>query len=269
MPYLNVDLHMHTNASFDSNDSTVAKLKMAEKVGLDIIAITDHNSIDNALKAQEIVPKLRVKLKVIVGEEISTDKGEVIGLFLEKFIKPGKLQTVIENIKSQGGIIYLPHPFKRSEVTKTNFIKDIDIIEVWNARSSYEQNYKALIFALQQGKLMACGSDSHIISELGRCRMIVDTITSVKDSLSVEMFLNLIRNASKIKIIGTNRNFIKLECKSQFIKCLKRRTVSPIKYLMRYLPFQLICNKNNPSGITILLEKNGDRFDVKLGASDA
>lgn len=264
MNNLCMDLHIHTDASFDSYDSIEAKIKKAEKLGLDIIAITDHNSIDNALKAQEFVSKAESKVKIIVGEEVSTDKGEIIGLFLKKYINPNKIQVVLEDIKSQGGLVYLPHPFKRNEIIKTKLIDDIDIIEVWNARCSYEQNYKALIYTLQHDKAMACGSDSHIISEIGRCRMIVYAKNFELKSLTALEFLNLLKNASKITIIGSNNNFIKLECLSQLIKCVKKRTLLPIKYLIRYIPSEFIYNKGNPSSINILLEKTDDKLAINV-----
>jgi len=268
MNSLSIDLHVHTNCSFDSFIEPKSVIKHALKTGLNVIAITDHNSIDNALRIKEVASKLNSKLKVIIGEEVSTDKGEIIGLFLTKLVKSGSLQTVIEAIKSQGGVVYLPHPFKRSKIIETSLINDIDIIEVWNARSNYEQNYKGLIFAIQHNKLIACGSDSHLISELGRCRMQVETDMHLEDSLFSENFLNLIKNASRIKIIGTNDNYIRFECQSQFIKAIKKRTLSPFKYLLRYLLFELICNWNNPNSITILLEKNINEQNFKMEVLD-
>ncbi len=211
MKELHIDLHVHTNASFDSFDKILVKLKKAQKLGLNVIAITDHNSIDNALKAKEIVSKLNDKITVIVGEEIATDKGEIIGLFLEKCIKPSKLQTVLEDIKSQGGLVYLPHPFKRSKIIESGFIDYIDIIEVWNGRCSYEQNYKALIYALKYNKIMACGSDSHLISELGKCATIV-TIgdNKINNELTSIRFIETMNRAFKIKIVGSNRGHVKM-----------------------------------------------------------
>jgi len=259
-----LDLHIHTNNSFDSITRPESIIRRAEKLNLDIIAITDHNSIDNALRVKEIASKLNSKVRVIIGEEISTDKGEIIGLFLENCISPGKFQTVIEAIKSQGGIVYLPHPFKRSELIKTEIIKEIDIIEVWNARSNYEQNYKGLIFAIRHGKLMACGSDSHLISELGRCRMHLETTMNIKSDFTPQNFLDLIKEASKIKIIGTNKNYAIMEFKSQFIKIIKKRTLSPLKYLIKYLPVELIYNWNSQDSITILLEKNKDEPNFRV-----
>lgn len=262
MSYLKIDLHNHTSASFDCNDDIVTKLKRAEQLGLDIIAITDHNEISNALKALEVIYKLQLKTKVIVGEEISTDRGEVIGLFLKKYIKPGKLKNVIDDIKSQNGMVYLPHPFKRSEIIKTDFIKDVDIIEIWNARSSYEQNYKALIFAIMHNKLLACGSDSHLISELGRCQMIIDTDIDIFNECEIDKdtFVKILDNSKKMQIIGTNKDFLKLEFKSQVIKCLKKKTIKPFKYLFFYLLNTIIYDKSSCNNFNILIKKGETRY---------
>ena len=254
MKYLNIDLHIHSNISFDSLNNIEKIIEIAQRRNLDIIAITDHNSIDNALRAKELVYKRRLNVEVIVGEEISTDKGEVIGLFLENHVKPGKLQYVIENIKLQGGIVYLPHPFKRSKVLQNNMI-GIDLIEVWNSRASYEQNYKALLYAVQHNILMGCGSDSHFLSEIGRCRMILAIPSALDLNLTADSFLSLLNSSYELEIIGTNKNYVIFECLSQVIKSIKTKKFSPYKYLLKFIPYEILFSKNNPDKMIISLEK--------------
>lgn len=256
MGTLALNLHVHTRASFDSFIKPTSIINYAEKKGLNIIAITDHNSIDNALRIKEITIKQNNGIKVIVGEEISTDKGEVIGLFLERFVKPGKLHDVINDIKSQGGLVYLPHPFKRSEIVKSNYFDSIDMIEVFNSRCSYEQNYKALLLALNYNKFIGCGSDAHLISEIGKCRM--ELKINNLDLYSIELdkttFLKIMENTQEIKIVGSSESFITLESLSQLIKCIKLRKLSPIKYLIKFIISETFASKNTPNYFDVLLK---------------
>ena len=110
---IDVDLHMHTDHSMDCATPVEVLLATARDQGLGAIAVTDHNEISGALEAQRMAPKYGVK--VIVGEEVKTKaQGEVIGLFLTEKIPRGMtLQETVAEIKRQGGIVYVPHPFDR------------------------------------------------------------------------------------------------------------------------------------------------------------
>lgn len=110
-------------------------------MGLDVVAITDHNSVEGGLEARELAD--RFGLRVIVGEEVKTSEGEVIGLFLQRTIPGGmSFAETIAAIKEQGGIVYVPHPFDRlhtipsPQVLRAN-VADIDVIEVFNSRLAF------------------------------------------------------------------------------------------------------------------------------------
>ena len=110
----------------------------AKARGLGAIAVTDHNEISGALEAQRARPS---GIKVIVGEEVKTaDQGEVIGLFIEEQIPRGMtLQETIAEIKRQGGLVYVPHPFDRMHAVPDYehllaVLDDVDAIEVFNPR---------------------------------------------------------------------------------------------------------------------------------------
>ena len=137
---LKVDTHIHTCFSKDSEMSLEALYQKCLKTGLNCIAITDHNTIEVALLFKSIA-----SFKVIVGEEINTTQGEVTGLFLKERIPPGlKALETVNNIKSQGGLVSIPHPFDifRSSVIKLDALHEIlpyvDIIEGFNARNTFE-----------------------------------------------------------------------------------------------------------------------------------
>ncbi|MFL5876114.1 MAG: glycosyltransferase, partial [Solirubrobacteraceae bacterium] len=108
---IGVDLHMHTNHSHDCATPVEKLLETAKARGLGAIAITDHNEISGALDARDKADGI----KVIVAEEVKTaDQGEVIGLFIEEKIPRGlTLEETIAEIKRQGGLVYVPHPFDR------------------------------------------------------------------------------------------------------------------------------------------------------------
>jgi len=148
--------------------------------GLDCIAITDHNTLDGALHLAKISP-----FKVIVGEEVKTNEGEIVGLFLKKNIPPHMdLANTIEEIRSQGGIVYLPHPHKMDEESIIKNINSIEIIEVYNGRNlkTVYNNY-ALEVTRKYNKLMAAGSDSHTPFEIGRVYFEMEDFTSPEEFL--------------------------------------------------------------------------------------
>ena len=167
---LKADIHMHTHFSRDSGMSPEGLVARCVQVGLNCIAVTDHNSLQGALAAQRIAP-----FRVIVGEEIKTAQGEIAGLFLKEEIPRGlsPLDTV-KRIKDQGGLVSLPHPFDhfRRSVIQRSALETVlpyaDIIEAFNARNTLDgDNRKALALAQEHGLLVSAVSDAHTLGELG------------------------------------------------------------------------------------------------------
>ena len=235
-----MDLHIHTSASPDSLGDIITRIKRAKKADLDIIAITDHNTVNQKIRGKRIIEKDGVKL--LVGEEISTDKGEVIGLFLKKPIKQGKLEYVLDEIKSQEAIAVLPHPFKRSRIVHyPEFLKDIDLIEVWNGRTSFEENYKALIFANLNEKYISCGSDAHFPFEVGRSILeITDDERTVHSIETANDLSELVKSAQKFIIKGISKNCFLLESLSQFVKFIRNREKIALKNSILFTIFGLV-----------------------------
>ena len=106
---LKADLHVHSEYSPDSESSLVDIIEHCTAKGINCIAITDHNEIAGAIELKNIAP-----FTVIVGEEILSSSGEIIGLFLTEHI-PAQLsaEETIRRIKDQGGLVLIPHPFDR------------------------------------------------------------------------------------------------------------------------------------------------------------
>lgn len=165
-----IDLHTHSEASADGGLTLLQYEQKIHNGSLQQIAITDHNRIDFAVQAHKKLGDV-----IIVGEEIMTTEGEVIGLFLRKLIEPYKsLQETVLAIKNQGGIVYIPHPFEtmRSGVSEESLEKitdQVDIIEVYNGRAMQRTaQAKALAWAKAQEVAAAASSDAHGGSGWGR-----------------------------------------------------------------------------------------------------
>jgi predicted metal-dependent phosphoesterase TrpH len=140
--------------------------------GLDVIAITDHNTVDGGLEGRDLAERHGVR--VIVGEEVKTAQGEVVGLFLERTIPAGlSFAETLTAIHEQNGIVYLPHPFDRLhsvpgyELLKQH-VREIDVVEVFNSRLAFPAfNERAELFAQRYRIPAAGGSDAHVLAGLG------------------------------------------------------------------------------------------------------
>jgi predicted metal-dependent phosphoesterase TrpH len=168
-----IDLHCHTSASFDSLASPGDVVHAAARRGLTHLAVTDHDRIDGALRARDAAPD---GLTIIVGEEVTTSDGDLIAAFLERAVPPGlSAVDTIADIREQGGLVGVPHPFDRSRGygrTSGAQLEDIadkvDWIEVYNARVfGGSANEQAAIFAREHKLPGVCASDSHTVLEVG------------------------------------------------------------------------------------------------------
>jgi len=179
---LKVDLHVHTYYSLDSLLPPKTLFKVCRMKGINCIAVTDHNSIEGALKMK------KYPMKVIVGEEITTKNGEIIGLFLNEAIpKNLSLEETVEKIKEQDGLVYVPHPFDRLRnkvKADESFWKKVDIIEVFNARTIFlEDTKKAFEFAKKNKIHFGCGSDAHTSFEIGNAYILMEEFDTKKEFL--------------------------------------------------------------------------------------
>jgi hypothetical protein len=194
-PLIDVDLHMHTDHSYDCATPVEVLLAEARAKGLGAIAVTEHNEISGALAAAELAGKAGVK--VIIGEEVKTaEQGEVIGLFIKEKIPRGMtLQETIAEIKRQGGIVYVPHPFDRMHSVPDykhllDVIDQIDVLEIFNPRVAIsEYNEEAVRFAAKYRIIAAAGSDAHVPQGLGSVRI------RMRDFDGPEQFLESLRDA--------------------------------------------------------------------------
>jgi predicted metal-dependent phosphoesterase TrpH len=181
---LRVDLHLHSRYSHDSSTTLEALIARARECGLDRIALTDHNTVEGALKLAELAPEL-----AIVGEEAKTREGEVIGLFITRRIPPYlKPEEAMDLIHDMGGLVYVPHPFDRNRAHYSadrivELASRIDIVEVYNPWAEAGANRAAADMAAELGKVTATGSDSHGIAEMGRSWMELEDFDGPADFL--------------------------------------------------------------------------------------
>jgi hypothetical protein len=176
-PSIDVDLHMHTDHSYDCATPVEVLLASAREQGLGAIAVTDHNEISGALEARAQAGEAGVK--VIVGEEVKTaSQGEVIGLFIEEKIPRGlSLHETVAEIRRQGGLVYVPHPFDRMHAVPDYenllaILDEVDAIEVFNPRVAIASfNEEADRFAAKYRIAAAAGSDAHVPQGLGSARV--------------------------------------------------------------------------------------------------
>jgi glycosyltransferase involved in cell wall biosynthesis len=195
--FIHVDLHMHTDHSPDCATPVDTLVATAKRVGLGAIAVTDHNEISGALQARDRADGI----KVIVAEEVKTaDQGEVIGLFLEQKIPRGlTLRETIAEIRRQGGLVYVPHPFDRMHAVPDyehllDVVEDIDAIEVFNPRVAFSAfNEEAARFAAKYRIAAGAGSDSHVVQGLGSVKI------RMRDFDGPEEFLESLRDADIVR----------------------------------------------------------------------
>ena len=192
-PLIDVDLHMHTDHSPDCATPVEVLLATARAEGLGAIAVTDHNEVSGALEAV----RKASGIKVIVGEEVKTaSQGEVIGLFLQEKIPRGlTLEQTVAEIRRQGGLVYVPHPFDRLHSVPDYehmlaILDQIDAIEVFNPRVAISSfNEEAARFAAKYSLIAGAGSDAHVAAGLGSVRV------RMRDFDGPEEFLESLRDA--------------------------------------------------------------------------
>lgn len=187
-------IHIHTDYSYDSNITVEQLARGCAAEGVGCVAVTDHDSIEGARRLAGISD-----INVIVGEEVSTRDGHLIGLFLEEWIRPGlsALDTA-RAIREQGGLVLLPHPFVRAFScglgdTARQMPEWIDAVEVGNGQNlSRRADRLAAAFAEQHNLPQYVGADSHMNTSLLPCYQ------EMAPAYDAHSFLNALRRAELV-----------------------------------------------------------------------
>ncbi len=197
---LKADLHIHTEYSSDCSMPLEKIINRCLEIGIDCIAIADHGTAEGALKMQSLAP-----FKVIVAEEILTPHGEIMGMFLKETVPSGlSVEQTISQIRAQGALVNIPHPFDTFRPSALNsriiekIVDQIDTIEVFNAREPFRNpSTKAQAFAQKYDIPGTVGSDAHTIGEIGNACIEMPEFNSRDD------FLRALRAG---KVVGHRTN---------------------------------------------------------------
>lgn len=177
------DFHIHSRYSSDGHLEPEKIIDLAERNGLKTIAVTDHDTIRGGQETKKKAEAGDTNLRVVVGAEMDTDKGDIIGLGLREEIQTTGIHETIEEIKKQGGEVYLPHPFDKFRGSALGeyayeIAEELDYVEVFNGRcllSSFDR--KAENFADKYGLAKLAGSDAHFGFEMGNLSSGVGRVT--------------------------------------------------------------------------------------------
>ena len=210
----NVELHSHTLYSKDSLTPLRAIIQTCQRKHIDRIAITDHNTADGALELARQAPDL-----IIVGEEIMTTRGELLGYFMRESIPAGLTpDQAIRRLRDQGAAISVSHPYDRlrkgawAEADLLAILDQVDAIEIFNARCLFEEdNRKTQQLATARHKSGTVGSDAHVPYELGRATL---QMTPFTDAASFIQALQTatqktVRSPSWVHLTSTRAKWMK------------------------------------------------------------
>jgi predicted metal-dependent phosphoesterase TrpH len=193
-----IDPHIHSNYSDDSRMTPKEIIERSRKIGLDAIAIADHNSIKGSIEGIK-ESKGMEDIILIPAMEISTIKGHIVALGIQEEVKSKMSpEETIEQIREQGGIAVIPHPFVRYREGLCDYVKnlDIDAIETLNSRYIFGySNWKAKKLAEEKEIPQIGSSDAHFLGAIGSC------LTEVEADFSVDSILKGILSG-KTRVFG-------------------------------------------------------------------
>jgi hypothetical protein len=185
---LSVELHAHSSLSYDGRDPVELLLEQASAVGLDALAVTDHDEIEASLRAADLAEEYG--LVGIPGMEVTSAAGHVLAFGIDELVPAGlSYEETLERIWDQGGVAVVPHPFQSSRhgvaphITRAQ-LADADAIEVYNSRLfTGLSNRQAERFATARDLPMTAGSDAHISEMVGQAVTQVATDTRSADAV--------------------------------------------------------------------------------------
>lgn len=224
-----IDMHVHSKYSRDSANELREIIKKAEKAELNAIAITDHGTIEGALKASRVAKEMKAAVKVIVGCEFKTkDSHEILGYFLNDDIKKMNEKSdfeIIDELRKQSALISVPHPYdnfrRRTEISNELALR-IDAIEVFNSRCIFNSaNERARAIAEKYSLAYTAGSDAHEIDSIGKAGIILKCSVENEEELRKEILRNKNFFGERISLFFLTRMAIK----RKLLRKLKLRKV--------------------------------------------
>jgi len=253
---LKTELHCHNSFSnfhvgseeppYDCNVSIRDQLERSYNLGLDAIFVTNHNTLagyDQLLQYKKDHSKFE-NIEVYPAEEITIDTGaHVLAYGIHDEIHPGiTLEEVIDQVRTQGGVSSAPHPFSLLDALRDG-AKKCDMVEVFNSNNiDILSNARAIQFALDNKMIQVSGSDSHVVSTLGRC------VNAIESENSLDSILQSMKSG-KIEILQTG-----YALQNETLDHLKYKINNSKEYLIDYI------SENYPNSkwlLTFLLQIYG------------
>lgn len=199
-----LDLHVHSDASYDGHEPVELVLEHAADIGLDGVVITDHDRIETSREAARLAPEFG--LVGIPGVEVSTEHGHLLAIGVAERPPAGKpFAETVDRVRELGGAAVVPHPFQRTRhgVRKRN-VTDCDAVETYNSMlfTGY-QNRRARRFARARNYAEVGGSDAHHLMNVGRAVTVVDLDDPVErvTDVSVQQVVGALR-AGRTRVHG-------------------------------------------------------------------
>lgn len=218
-----LDPHIHSIYSGDATSSPKDIIRKSREIGLNAIAIADHNTLKGSKVALNEAKNLD-DILVIPAMEITTDKGHIVAIGISEEISQGlSPEETIDAIRSNGGIAIVPHPFVRYREGLCDYVRelDIDAIETLNSRFIFGySNGKAKRFAVEKSIPQIGSSDAHFPDAIGSC------VTELEAELDIDSVIKGILSG-KTKVYG-NRTPLHLIAK----EVIKKKRLKEVKLLL-------------------------------------
>ncbi len=212
-----LDPHIHSTYSSDSSASPRDIVRKAKAIGLDAIAVADHNTIKGSMATIEEAKDFK-DFVVVPGMEISSSKGHIVALGINEDVKPGlSPEETVESIRELGGIAVAAHPFVSYREGLCDYVKDLDIdaIETLNSRYIFGySNWRAKNLAIKRNIPEIGSSDAHFLEAIGSC------VTELEADFSYESIIEGILSG-KTNVFG-DRTPLPLILKEVINKKIKR-----------------------------------------------
>jgi predicted metal-dependent phosphoesterase TrpH len=233
--------HMHTRHSFDSLTEPRWLVERAEELKIDVIAVTDHGTWRGAVEASECARDAGLKLHVIPAAEYLTDHGDVIGLFLDREYEERSAVRLCDAIHARGGLTLLPHPYRWHQLEE-DLLSRMDLIEVYNSRTTDEDNKLASKLAGERGLPGLVGPDAHRMGELELARNVFEGARPAND----EALKHALLHAPRRFEVASGSKWD--EWISQGVKLVRRPTARGAWGLVRGAVRRIVKPKEYPNG---------------------
>jgi len=196
---MHAELHCHTVYSHDGHIEFDGLVRAA-KGKLDVVCITDHDTIEGAVEFQKRSKARNTDFQIVIGEERTlADHSHVIGLFLQEAIASDTFEDVVREIREQGGLCTLPHPFRHRDGALRELKRPMEGVsgfEIFNPKCSLEENQKARVLC-GTGPVAIGGSDAHYECDLGECVNILPFTSDIRSSLN-----EFLRQGGQYQVLG-------------------------------------------------------------------